>query len=574
MFYRFFIAIAIAVCSLLVSPFVSSSHAKPSNGDANPIVIDFGDGNVEAVLEIDLNQLDADSLSGIMPSSGEGTIEEETDIPVDDVVYDTSTNAEISHSLLEFVETLITPVSDALGAVLFYPVHIPFTQDVAFPFLVLWMLVGGIYFTARLGLVNIRMFSHAIQAVRGKYSSPKDPGDVTHAQALFAAVSATVGLGNIAGVAIAVAMGGPGAVVWMAIAGFLGMSTKFAEVTLGQKYRKFDENGRVSGGAFHYLEDGLSDIGLKQLGKILAIVFAVFCIGGSLGGGNMFQSNQTVAILKEIDGLSDMAWLLSLVLAVAVGTVLIGGIRRIAHVAEAVVPLMAFVYISAAIAILFVHRDTLGDAVIYMFHDAFSGSAVGGGLVGALIAGVRRSVFSNEAGLGSAPIAHSAAKTKEPVREGCVALLEPFIDTIVICFITGLVITVTGVYTDVSVADSGVLMTSKAFATVIDWFPMVLSVAVALFAFSTMITWSYYGERAWRYLFGAKYTNLFHVIFVTFTFIGGVAELGVVIDLSDLLMLAMALPNLIGLYLLSGMVVKELASYQKKLKAGKFKVRG
>lgn len=471
----------------------------------------------------------------------------------------------------DFSSVLVTNAEDVLGvavnfldSILFYPVF-------GVPFLVFWLIIGGIFFTVRLGFVNIRMFGHAIAVVRGKYSKKSDPGEVTHFAALAAAVSATVGLGNIAGVAVAVTMGGPGAVVWMAIAGLFGMSTKFAEVTMGQKYREFDKSGKVSGGAFHYLSKGLKKKNMPKLGKFLAVLFAIFCIGGSLGGGNMFQANQSVSILTNtFTSLNEVDWIIASALAVSVGIVLIGGIRRIAKVAEAIVPLMAFIYIGSAIVVLVVNAEHLADAFVTMFKSAFSGEAAGGGIMGALIAGVRRATFSNEAGLGSAPIAHAAAKTKEPVREGCVALLEPFIDTVVICFITGLVITVTGVYTDTSVGD-GVLLTSKAFSTVIDWFPMVLSLAVVLFAYSTMITWSYYGERAWQYIFGAKNIGVYHIIFISATFFGGIVNIDVVVNFSDLLLLGMAVPNLFGLYILSNEIKKELDKYIKNLKTGKFK---
>lgn len=461
--------------------------------------------------------------------------------------------------LVKHAEVWLGGIVGALGSVLFYPIF-------DLPFLVLWLIIAGVFFTLRLGFVNIRMFGHAIQVVRGKYSHKDDVGEVTHFQALAAAVSATVGLGNIAGVAVAVTLGGPGAVLWMVIAGFLGMSTKFAEVTLGQKYRKFNKKGRISGGAFYYLRDGLAEKGRPQLGKVLAILFAIFCVFGSLGGGNMFQANQSVAIFTEtFSSLREVDWLIAIALAVSVGIVLIGGIRRIAKVAQAVVPLMAFIYLSAGLVVLVVNAAHIPEAFIIMFKSAFSGDAITGGIIGAIIAGFKRAAFSNEAGIGSAPIAHAAAKSNTPVREGCVALLEPFIDTVVICFMTGLVITVTGVYQQEGVSD-GVLLTSAAFRTVIDWFPMVLTLAVVLFAYSTMITWSYYGERAWEYLFGYKSVGVYHVIFITATFFGGIINLGIVIDFSDLLLLSMSIPNLIGVYLLSGDVKRELDAYIHKLK--------
>lgn len=475
-----------------------------------------------------------------------------------------------SSSIIQSTRGIMQSITDFLSSILFYKV-------MGFPMMVLWLAAGGIFFTFRLGFVNIRLFGHAINVVRGKYSNPNDPGEVTHFQALTAAVSATVGLGNIAGVAIAVSIGGPGAVIWMIIAGFFGMSAKFAEVTLGQKYRRIDKNGKVSGGAFHYLKDGLAEINYPTLGKILAVLFAIFCIGGSIGGGNLFQANQTIVIITDtFPAIAELDKILALLLAVSVGIVLIGGIKRIASVAEAVVPFMAFIYMVAAIIVLIVNADKVPSSLAFMFNDAFTGAALGGGAIGAIINGFKRAAFSNEAGLGSAPIAHSAAKTKEPVREGCVALLEPFIDTMVICLITGLVITVTGVYEGNSTGQvAGVTLTSAAFATVIDWFPIVLSISVVLFAYSTMITWSYYGERAWQYLFSEKTISVYHIIFCVFVFIGGVLEIGdisLVIDFSDLLFFSMAIPNMIGLYLLSGKISKMLTEYNEKLKKGKFKV--
>lgn len=476
--------------------------------------------------------------------------------------------SEIDNSLQSFVDSMFSPIIDVLGGALFYPISIPLTS-ITVPFLILWLIAGGVFFTLRLGFVNLRLFAHALKVITGKYSSKDDPGEITHSQALCSAVSATVGLGNIAGVAIAVSLGGPGAVIWMVVGGFFGMSTKFSEVLLGLKYRKFDENGRVSGGAFHYLRDGLAELGMKKLGVVLSVIFALFCLGGSLGGGNMFQSHETISILTQTILPQKVAWVPSLLLAVIVGAVLLGGIKRIANFAEAIVPIMAFIYISATITVLIVNIDNLPDAISTMFSEAFTMNAAGGGMIGAIIAGFKRSAFSNEAGLGSAPIAHAAAKTTEPVREGCVALLEPFIDTIVICFLTGMVITVTGVYQ--GEAANGVLMTSEAFATVIDWFPNVLSIAVTLFAFSTMLTWSYYGERSWGYLFGKKYVWVYYIIFCSCTFIGGIADLGTIIDISDLLLLSMALPNLIGLYLLSNVVAREMKDYTKRLRNNEFK---
>lgn len=456
-------------------------------------------------------------------------------------------------------------IINCMSSILFYKVF-------HFPVLVLWLITGGLFFTLKLRFVNFRMFGHAIAVVRGKYSKDTDPGEVTHMQAFCSAVSATVGLGNIGGVAIAVTLGGPGSVVWMVIAGFFGMSAKFAEVTLGQKYRKFDKNGKVSGGAFHYLKDGLAAKNLPRLGKVLAITFAIFCILGTLGAGNMFQSNQTVTIISNtFSANNDLSrLLLSLGITFLVWVVLIGGVKRIAVVTEAIVPFMAALYIIAGSVIIAVNFENIGSAFTVMFTDAFNGHAVGGGIIGVMVNGFKRAAFSNESGLGSAAIVHSAAKTKEPAREGCVALLEPFVDTVVICFFTGIIITITGVYKD-SGSVTGVLLTSKAFATVFDWFPIVLSVAVALFAYSTMITWSYYGERAWQYIFGDKSVKVFYVIFCLFVFLGGMLnDIALIINFSDLLLLSMAIPNLIGMYILSGIVKQELDQYVEKLKNKEF----
>lgn len=470
---------------------------------------------------------------------------------------------EFSSTFVDATQAFLEGLTDAMASVLFYEI-------LGIPFLVFWLIIGGIFFTFRLGFINIHLFGHAIQVVRGKYTKKDEPGEVSHFQALAAAVSATVGLGNIGGVAIAITMGGPGAVIWMAIAGLFAMSMKFSEVVLGQQYRKISKKGKVSGGAFHYLKEGLADAGLPRLGKVLAIIFAIFCMGGALGGGNMYQANQSVAILQDtFPALSEIDRVIALVLAVAVGMIIFGGIRRIAKVASAVVPVMAIIYVTACIVVLFVNASLIPDAFVTMFKSAFTAEAAGGGIIGALIAGFRRAAFSNESGLGSAPIAHAAAKSNDPVKEGCVALLEPFIDTVVICMMTGLVITVTGVYANTD--GDGVVLTSAAFATVVDWFPIVLSVAVVLFAFSTMITWSYYGSKAWEYIFGDKYTGIFQVIFCLATFIGGVNSLDLVITISDLFLLSMAIPNLIGLYILSPRIAAMTKDYRERLASGKLK---
>ena len=446
------------------------------------------------------------------------------------------------------------------------------------PLMVLWLLCGALFMTLRMGFINVRGFKHAIRVTRGKYDNPADEGEVSHFQALCSALSATVGLGNIAGVGIAVAVGGPGATFWMILAGFLGMSTKFVECTLGQKFRKVDAQGVVSGGPMQYLYDGFKAKNLAGLGKFLAIVFALMCIGGSLGGGNTFQVNQSLNAVKEtFPSIGEYNWAYGLVMAVMVGIVIIGGIRRIATTAEKIVPLMCGLYVMAALWIILSHAADVPACFAAIVSEAFSPRAGLGGAIGVMVLGIRRAVFSNEAGVGSASIAHSAAKTDEPVREGIVALLEPFIDTIVVCTMTGLVIVITGVYLDPDNAkllatSNGAGLTSRAFGEKISWFPYVLSIAVMLFAYSTMISWSYYGERCWAYLFGAGSSMVYRMIFVLFTFLGSLVTATAILDFSDLMILAMSFPNLIGLYFMSGLVKRDLNDYMGKLDRGEFKV--
>lgn len=476
---------------------------------------------------------------------------------------------ESSLAIVRLFNTIAEGIMNVLDSALFFEVG-------GFPFIVLWLIAGGIIFSLLLGFPNIRLFGHAIQVVRGKYSKDDDPGEVTHFQALAAAVSGTVGLGNIAGVAIAVAVGGPGAVFWMVFAGFFGMTMKFVEVMMGHKYRLIDKTTHaVSGGAFRYLENGLKARGMKNLGRVLAILFAVCCMGAALGTGNMFQSSQSVKMFTYVfEGVSEFDWAISLTLAVAVGIVLIGGIKRVATTAGAIVPIMAIIYLAACLVVLFVNFDKIPLAFSMILSQAFSMDAAYGGMIGAIIMGFRRATFSNEAGVGSAPIAHAPAKTSEPVRAGVVALLEPFIDTVVICLLSGLVITTTGVYENVSGSDTwqGSMITARSFETVISWFPYILSLCVLLFAYSTMITWSYYGERSWQYLFGSKYVRIYQIIFCLMVFLGGTTnELEMIVNLSDLMLFAMAIPNLVGLYILSGEIRKDVKDYVARLKSGNMK---
>ena len=441
--------------------------------------------------------------------------------------------------------------------------------DLKLPFIVFWLIAGAVFFTLRFGFINVRAFKHAWVVTTGHYDDPDDPGEVTHFQALSSALSATVGLGNIAGVAVAVAVGGPGAVFWMVVAGFLGMSSKFTECTLGQMYREVGDDGHILGGPMRYLDAGLGQLGLPRLGRFLAILFALMCIGGSFGGGNMFQANQSYAQVADVLPIFAGGWgslVYGFILAFLVGIVIIGGIRRIGRVAGFIVPVMCGIYLLAGLFIIISNFDQIGPAFSKIIGGAFSPQAGLGGLLGVLVTGFRRAAFSNEAGVGSASIAHSAAATDEPVREGIVALLEPFIDTIVVCTMTGLVVVITGAYE--SGGEEGVLMTSKAFATVLPWFPKVLSLAVFLFAFSTMISWSYYGERCWTFLFGAQFSMVYKVMFLVFVVFGSVLKLGNVIDFSDLMILGMSFPNILGAVLLSGKVSAALKSYWSRYTSG------
>ncbi len=438
------------------------------------------------------------------------------------------------------------------------------------PFIVIWLIFGALFFTIRMGGVQFWGWRHSIKLVRGKFDESDAPGEVTHFQALATAVSATVGLGNIAGVAVAISIGGPGATFWLIIAGLLGMASKFTECTLGVKYRDIGEDGVVEGGPMRYLRKGLAKRNMGGLGKVLAVIFAILTIGASFGGGNMFQANQAYQqMANQFTSIAGYGPVFGIILAILVGTVIIGGIKSIAKVTEKIVPFMAGVYILAALVIIFYNIGNIGEAFSLIIEGAFAPKAALGGVIGVLIQGFRRAAFSNEAGVGSAAIAHSAAKTKYPVSEGFVALLEPFIDTVVVCTLTALVLIFSGFYDDAGMG--GATLTSQAFGSVISWFPYVLVVAIFLFAFSTMISWSYYGLRAWTFLLGRnKWTELsYKLIFLLFIIVGSSVSLGAVLDFSDMMILAMALPNVIGLLLLSGEVRAELKSYWSRFKKGK-----
>lgn len=466
------------------------------------------------------------------------------------------------------INEAVAPLTDAIFKFIFFA---PFSiAGNPVPFILIWLSGTGIFLTFYFRFINIRSFGLALKTVRGKYSKKSDPGEITHFQALTAALSATVGLGNIAGVAIAISKGGPGAAFWMIVIGFLGMTTKFAECTLGVRYRDINKKGKVHGGPMKYLTKGLKERGLGKLGNFLGVTFAVLCVGASLGGGNMFQVNQACSQFIEISGgeasiLADYRWVFGLVAAILVGVVIIGGIRRIARVTSRLVPLMCITYLLGAATVLLTNFSAIPSAISMIVTQAFTPDAYVGGLIGALLVGIQRGTFSNEAGIGSAPIAHSAVKTTQPASEGIVALLEPFVDTIVVCSMTALVIVITGNYGESMTGVDGIALTSQAFGSVITWFPFVLFVAVTLFAFSTLLSWSYYGQQAWAQLFGhSKPADLsYKIIFCLCIIIGSAMSLGAVTDFSDGMLLGMCFPNLIGVYLLLPVVKQELNSFMK-----------
>lgn len=485
------------------------------------------------------------------------------------------------------INTFMEPVTNAIMKVIFFTVSFGDGLDV--PFVLIWLLAGAIFFTFYFKFVNLRAFGHALDVVRGKFDDPehKENGEVSHFQALTAALSGTVGVGNIAGVAFAVSLGGPGATFWMIVAGLLGMSSKFIECTLGTKYRKNNSDGSVSGGPMYYLRYGLAKQGKAGLGKVLAVIFAVACIGGSFGGGNMVQINQATKQLIEVTGgaesiLFGQSWIFGVLMAILVALIIIGGIKSIAKVTDKVVPFMVGVYVLGALVVIVGNIGAVPDAFALIFKSAFSSDAMYGGLVGVLIVGFQRAAFSNEAGIGSASIAHSAAKTNEPVSEGIVALLEPFIDTVVICTMTALVIVISGYGAMdqsqvLGLAQSGDLqaieLTSSAFAQSMSWFPVVLSFAVILFALSTMISWSYYGLKSWTYLFGeSRMSDLsYKAIFCLFVVVGSAISAKSVFDFGDAMIFAMCFPNVLGLYFLAPEIKADLKDYLRRVKSGEIK---
>jgi len=445
------------------------------------------------------------------------------------------------------------------------------------PLIVFVLLFGGVYYSFFFRWFSFRAFRHAIDVIRGHYDNPDDPGEISHFQALTSALSATIGLGNIAGVAIAVGVGGPGSVFWMIVMALFGMSAKLASCTLAVMYRQVHHDGRISGGPMYYLEHGLASKGLKPLGRTLAVIFALLAIGGSLGGGNMFQANQTLEILGTVSqGFKTYNWAMGLLFSALVGIVIIGGIRRIGRVTSRIVPVMCILYVVTSLAIILFHIREVPMLLLTIVHQAFSPEAMYGGFIGVLANGIKRAAFSNEAGLGSAAFAHSAAKTNEAAREGVVAMIGPFIDTVIICLMTALICMITGVYQAPEFQGQGEFVvgariTAAAFETFIPGSRYVLAVAVMLFAYSTMISWSYYGERAWEYLFGDRAAIIFRIIFVCFVFVGSVTSLQNVLNFSDMMILGMAFPNILGGVILSPQIKAALYNYWQRVKSGEIK---
>lgn len=495
-----------------------------------------------------------------LPEGGETGTEE---APLKKVGADKPDDVTFSEAPDKWVDQNIGPYLDKVTGKVFYGVEIAKDSEgepVKLPLVVVWLGLAAVVITIYFKFLNLRSWRLAAKTIRGKYSKTTDPGEITHFQALCAALSGTVGLGNIAGVAIAISVGGPGATFWMILVGLFGMTSKFCECTLGVKYRTI-ENGKVYGGPMQYLKKGFAEKGMGSLGMILAGLFAFLCIGGSFGGGNMVQANQAcdqlVGVLGEDSFFGANRWAFGLILGIAVGLVIIGGIKSIASVTATLVPFMCGIYMLAGLFVIAVNFGQVGSAFGLIFQGAFAPTAVGGGIIGVMIQGMKRATFSNEAGIGSAPIAHSAAKTKYAASEGIVALLEPFIDTVVVCTTTALVIIMAGTYNDPDLA--GVSVTSAAFESVIGWFPVILTVAVILFAFSTMISWSYYGVQAWSHLFGRGATAelIYKLLFCVFVVIGSSLSMGKVFDFSDAMIFAMSVPNVIAMYILMPKVKDE-----------------
>jgi len=486
----------------------------------------------------------------------------------------------VDEFLKPFNDWWATTINAPLDRVLFFPVYktdetFKNGSQVGLPLIVVTLLFGGLFFTIRYGFLNIRMFKHALHLVVGKYDKKDDPGEVSHFQALASALAGTVGLGNIAGVAVAITMGGPGAVFWMWFTAFFGMSMKCSECLLGHMYRRVKPDGRVLGGPMVYLEEGLKQVGLAPIGKVMAIVYALFAIMSAFAAGNMFQVNQTVSIISmsffpESGSPLALKLLLGIVIAGMTSVVIIGGIRRIGEFTSRLVPFMCAVYILMCLFVLTLNITEVPHMFVSIFQGAFAPDALFGGFIGVLVQGARRAAFSNEAGLGSAAIAHSAAKTDEPVREGYVALLEPFIDTIVICTMTALAILSTGAHETANA--EGVGITRVAFEQLGGLEDILLCLAIFTFAWSTVLGWGYYGERATEYLFGMRGIWPYRILYVMVICVAPLLSLGAVIDFADMLLLSLAFPNILGMIVLSGKVKAMSDDYIRRLRSGEMQM--
>ncbi|MFF0990807.1 alanine/glycine:cation symporter family protein [Kocuria nitroreducens] len=477
-------------------------------------------------------------------------------------------------SVDQALDSLLGPVVDVLEAIVFFAVPI---AGVDVPLLVIWILSTSIFFTIWLGFKPLSDLRHSFQIVRGHHNRYDDPGQVTSFQALATELSGTIGLGNIAGVAVAISLGGPGAAAWIVLAGLLGMAVKMAEATLGQKYRHVHEDGTVSGGAMYYLRDGLAELGLPRLGKVLAFAFAIFMMLGALGAGNLFQANQLAAQVINATGgensfFAGSAWLIGVIVASAVAAVIFGGITSIAKWTSKLVPLMAILYVGCVLVILAMNFTEIPETVLLIITSAFTGEGVAGGFLGVAIIGIQRALFSNAAGVGTAGLAHAVTKNRRPAQEGFVAAWEPFIDSVVVCTMTSLAIIITGQYQNTT-AD-GVGLTSAAFATVNSVFPYLLTLCVVLFAFSTLLSYSYYGKKAMGYVFGDSPVaeRVYDVLWVLGIVVGAAISLNTVIRLADATFFLMTFPNIIGLYLLSKVVRREIFGHREDVRTGQLKV--
>ena len=482
----------------------------------------------------------------------------------------------------EQVNESLSGFAKAFSDIIFYKVEV---AGIEITLVIVWLVIAAVFFTLYFKFINLTGMWHGVQLALGKDNDADAPGEITHFQALCTALSGTVGIGNIGAIAFAIAIGGPGALFWLIVAGFLGMTTKFAECTLGVKYRQSNADGTFSGGPMYYLNRGLADRGFPALGKFLGGFYAVGLVFGCLGAGNMFQSNQAYSQFVVVTGgsdsyFADRGWLFGIVLAFVLGMVIIGGIKSIAKVTSKLVPLMAVLYCSCAVVVLLMNAQYIPGAIAWVFRESMGTEQVSGGMVGIMMIGFQRALFSNEAGLGTASIAHAAVKTRYPVTEGLVATVGPFLDTIVICTLTSLCIITSmlavddfigTVSSDGSNLAVGIDLTSAAFERNIPWSPYLIAVAGVLFALSTMISWSYYGTRAWCYLVGEGKIRIlvFNAIFCCFSALGCMLKLGAVIDISDALIWLIAVPNIIGLYILCSDLKSDLRDYLAMVRLGR-----